>query len=1125
MESIVKVVVKREIVEEDFGSGAVQMENMQGQCMDKDKGPTEETSLDGVQLWWVKNEPSESEDPGSRYHQDFDVHKETVEMDNNHVYKWTVPSSETVSMKISGIVTEQVKVAGGTVTEPMKVDGGTVTEPMKMIGGTETEPMKVKKAEMALKYMNLRESLKNNWSFLYNCTNENCIEYLKFYHGEATTIQLSVKIRSDFTPLIQVHGKHISPEHDFWSGLPEKYTTPADIVKLLTKLHGFTVCMGNPDKEYQSLIKSHVESRQPPQAYVEGDFGAVKDGVSYTSSIRSIACELLTKYNRCRKCILYRNTLTKEKTQETKDRQNAPSDLMSYKKSHIQINSEEFTAKLEQALEQAKTLSEENEQLRQQMTRKDDVLQKSGGRTIGTAFVTEGELNMGTYLSTSESGHVPQLNDFTIVIESNDKDTPAHKEDGSKDGTTTMVVPTEMSTNKDFQAKIGSQGGGPHEGLVLKAMNSGTKMNSVLRENDADFTNNHVLEKNGNEKNKSGLLIEGDPGTSVYNLNEEAMKGNGHLNMVHMQGKDHLNMVHMQGKDHLNMVHMQIREQFDKVVKDHLNMVQDCDVNKRNELDTKFNTPLMLPQNLDNSSASQIGVRHEDEKPIQSNETAEMFNDHHPVAAPENPHPDLECGLPSLVLHCESHQSTDMHDCKECGKAFPQLQDLKKHARSHHARKTFKCRRCKKIFPSLSFLVAHRKVHTVTKHVKCDKCGKAFSNAFQLQSHAIREHWDDHQFKCNKCDKVFSQYSALAKHRKAHIVEKPFKCRICNRAYATNYVLMAHVKTHASERPYKCTQCSKTYFSSSSLKSHMRIHTGERPYKCKPCGKAYISFSSLHDHMMVHSGEKPYECEYCDKCFHKKSTLTTHRKTHTGEKPYKCDCCLKAFSRATSLKKHIAIHTGEKPFKCKLCKMAFYRSDGLTSHQIVHSSVKPYKCELCGKSYAQSTDLEAHLMVHKGEKPKSKYAESFKCEICEKEYARASYYKTHMRIHTGERPYRCQECGKSFNQKGTLDKHMKTHSGEKPFQCNLCKKAFKQNICLKRHAVTHSGEKPHTCEQCGLGFSLKWNLVRHQRTHTGEKPFQCEQCGKAFIQSTHLIAHTKTHKSRSNNAGSRIKAD
>ena len=133
-----------------------------------------------------------------------------------------------------------------------------------------------------------------------------------------------MKIRSNFTPLIQVHGKHVSPEHEFWSGLPEKYTTPADIVKLLNKLYGFTVCMGNPDKEYQSLIKSHVEWCQLPQAYVEGDFGAVKDGVSYTSSIRSIACELLTKYKRCRKCLLYRNKLTKAKTREKKDNENTP---------------------------------------------------------------------------------------------------------------------------------------------------------------------------------------------------------------------------------------------------------------------------------------------------------------------------------------------------------------------------------------------------------------------------------------------------------------------------------------------------------------------------------------------------------------------------------------------------------------------------------------------------------------------------------------------------------------------------------------------------------------------------------------------------------------------------------
>ena len=1281
-----EVVVKREIIEEDFGSGAVQTENMQGQC--SDKGSTEENSLDGVQLWRVKKEPSESEDRKSTYHQDFNVCKETDQTDNNHVYKWTVASSKTISKKVGGgTVNKRIKVVGGTVTEPMEVDGGTVTkqmkvedrvtEPSRVVGisllkptkvsgaglesiilhkqpfpgsvpitissatepknvtitsigytslqnarslpipnrafsetmkiepsqnsdqdpehsnredggtsniedmkqvspgvenensykdgasehskravetnRTETEaagkvstkvqqkasnkeafgPGKVlisllnrskqtnsvvkseqlvsedtvQKALLALKYKNLRGSLKNNWSFLYNCTllwsNENCIEYLRFYHGEATAIQLSVKIRSDFTPLIQVHGKHVSPEHDFWSGLPEKYTTPADIVKLLNKLYYFKVCIGNPDKEYQSLIKSHVESCQPPQAYVEENFGAVKDGVSYTSSIRSIACELLTKNKRCKKCLLHRNTLIKAKNQVAKDKQNAPSDLMTNQKPHSQMNSEELTVKLQQALEQAKSLTEENKQLRQKLTRKEDALKKSG-RTIGTTFMTGGELNMGTYLSTSESGHVPELNDFTITTESNDQDTPAHREEGSKDGTTIMVVPTEMSTNKDFQAEIGSQGGGPSEGLVLKAMNGETKMNSLLRENDADFTNNHVPEKTGIRNNKSGLLIKGDPGTSVNNLNEETMQRN-----------DHLNMVEIQGKDHFNIVHMQIREQFDKVVKDHLSFVQDCDVNKRNELDTKFNTPLMLPQNLDSSLASQIGVRHKDEKPIQSNDTAEMCDDSHPVAASKNPHPDLEYSLPS-----------DMQDCKECGKIFPRLQDLKKHVRTHQAIKTFKCRRCKKIFPSLSILVAHRKVHAAEKRVKrerkCDKCGKAFTNAIQLQSHTIREHWEDNQFKCNKCDKVFSQYSALIMHKRTHIVEKPFKCCICNRDYTTTYALTAHMKTHSGERPYKCTQCSKAYFSSTSLKSHMRIHTGERPNKCKLCGKTYRCSSSLLAHMMVHSGEKPFKCDYCDISFRLSGALTVHQRIHTGEKPFKCDHCPKAFSRKSSLKTHTLIHTGEKPYKCMLCNMAFTNSCNLTRHKRIHSGERPYQCELCGKSFTTSTKLKDHLMVHNGVKPKQ-YGKS--CEICEKVFSHSSYYKIHMRLHTGERPYQCVVCDKSFNQSGSLKTHMRMHTGEKPFQCNLCEKAFVHKCSLKEHAVTHSGGKPHTCEQCGLAFGNKSNLGRHRRTHTGEKPFQCEQCGKAFAQSVHLKAHIKTHKSRSNNAGSQTKTD
>ena len=199
--------------------------------------------------------------------------------------------------------------------------------------------------------------------FLLNRYHLTCIEYIKLYnHGEAASIQVTVRILPDFTANIKVHGITLNSDHEFWSGLPEQFTSIHDVDSILVRFTWYGVCVGNHEEEYQGMVNVGLSDLTSGiQAYKEGNFGAVRDDVTYTSTIRAVKCMLLCKRLRCQSCSAYRGSLRKKKWREAKEVRSAS--LISSKKNHSQMTKEELIAKLAERTSQAKSLTTANEKM------------------------------------------------------------------------------------------------------------------------------------------------------------------------------------------------------------------------------------------------------------------------------------------------------------------------------------------------------------------------------------------------------------------------------------------------------------------------------------------------------------------------------------------------------------------------------------------------------------------------------------------------------------------------------------------------------------------------------------------------------------------------------------------
>lgn len=171
------------------------------------------------------------------------------------------------------------------------------------------------------------------------------VRFVSVYEGENVNIKTSVTFRDDNEAVIYVHRKLLHSRHFIWSKYPNHFSSCTDITNFLSYISKLQICVGNNDSELISAFPAKSEV-----AYID----VYDAGSSYTKTVRSRTCDLLTNNLRCKSCIKYRGSLRKRKSSAT------PETAVSKMKCHKFMSNVELIHKVEELNFERKHLFREN---------------------------------------------------------------------------------------------------------------------------------------------------------------------------------------------------------------------------------------------------------------------------------------------------------------------------------------------------------------------------------------------------------------------------------------------------------------------------------------------------------------------------------------------------------------------------------------------------------------------------------------------------------------------------------------------------------------------------------------------------------------------------------------------
>jgi len=85
------------------------------------------------------------------------------------------------------------------------------------------------------------------------------------------------------------------------------------LTELLLEIEKLNVCPGHPDKQFVHVVNERngrlLNSSGETAAYIDKEHAVDCSGESYSETVRTYNCKLLTNKHRCSNCVLYRDMI------------------------------------------------------------------------------------------------------------------------------------------------------------------------------------------------------------------------------------------------------------------------------------------------------------------------------------------------------------------------------------------------------------------------------------------------------------------------------------------------------------------------------------------------------------------------------------------------------------------------------------------------------------------------------------------------------------------------------------------------------------------------------------------------------------------------------------------------